>query len=96
MTCMLWDIETGSRSVEFSDHTGDVMRWVPRSLQGDVHSHVAPACHWAQTQTYLFRVHAMLPQSFGTFARAKPHRLSLVTSPTSMPSSMLFVRIQTR
>jgi len=26
MTCMLWDIETGSRSVEFSDHTGDVMR----------------------------------------------------------------------
>ncbi|KAH9982747.1 G-protein beta subunit [Lactifluus volemus] len=25
MTCMLWDIETGSRSVEFSDHTGDVM-----------------------------------------------------------------------
>jgi guanine nucleotide-binding protein G(I)/G(S)/G(T) subunit beta-1 len=28
MTCMLWDIETGSRNVEFSDHTGDVMRWV--------------------------------------------------------------------
>lgn len=40
MTCMLWDIETGSRSVEFSDHTGDVMRWVPRRLRGDVHSHM--------------------------------------------------------
>ncbi len=37
MTCMLWDIETGSRSVEFSDHTGDVMRWVPMLLRGDLH-----------------------------------------------------------
>lgn len=26
MTCMLWDIEAGVRVVEFSDHTGDVMR----------------------------------------------------------------------
>jgi guanine nucleotide-binding protein G(I)/G(S)/G(T) subunit beta-1 len=26
MTCMLWDIEAGVRTVEFSDHTGDVMR----------------------------------------------------------------------
>lgn len=29
MTCMLWDIEAGVRIVEFSDHTGDVMRYVP-------------------------------------------------------------------
>ena len=29
MTCMLWDIEAGVRVVEFSDHTGDVMRYVP-------------------------------------------------------------------
>jgi guanine nucleotide-binding protein G(I)/G(S)/G(T) subunit beta-1 len=28
MTCMLWDIEAGARVVEFSDHTGDVMRSV--------------------------------------------------------------------
>jgi len=25
MTCMLWDIEAGVRTMEFSDHTGDVM-----------------------------------------------------------------------
>lgn len=25
MTCMLWDIEQGTRTMEFSDHTGDVM-----------------------------------------------------------------------
>lgn len=28
MTCMLWDIEQGVRTMEFNDHTGDVMRWV--------------------------------------------------------------------
>lgn len=28
MTCMLWDIETGTRAMEFSDHTGDVMRYI--------------------------------------------------------------------
>ena len=28
MTCMLWDIEAGVRVLEFSDHTGDVMRLV--------------------------------------------------------------------
>jgi len=28
MTCMLWDIEAGVRVVEFSDHTGDVMRYI--------------------------------------------------------------------
>lgn len=28
MTCMLWDVEAGSRVMEFNDHTGDVMRWV--------------------------------------------------------------------
>jgi hypothetical protein len=27
MTCMLWDIESGVRLTEFSDHTGDVMRY---------------------------------------------------------------------
>lgn len=36
MTCMLWDIEAGVRVMEFSDHTGDVMRHVecfPRLLK---------------------------------------------------------------
>jgi guanine nucleotide-binding protein G(I)/G(S)/G(T) subunit beta-1 len=28
MTCMLWDVEAGVRTMEFNDHTGDVMRWV--------------------------------------------------------------------
>ena len=32
MTCMLWDIEAGVRVVEFSDHTGDVMRYVHRRI----------------------------------------------------------------
>lgn len=26
MTCMLWDVEAGVRTMEFNDHTGDVMR----------------------------------------------------------------------
>jgi len=25
MTCMLWDVETGSKVTEFADHLGDVM-----------------------------------------------------------------------
>ena len=35
MTCMLWDIEAGVRVVEFSDHTGDVMRY--RTSASDRH-----------------------------------------------------------
>ena len=27
MSCMLWDIDTGVKTLEFNDHTGDVMRW---------------------------------------------------------------------
>jgi hypothetical protein len=29
MTCMLWDIEAGTKVTEFNDHNGDVMRFVP-------------------------------------------------------------------
>lgn len=29
MTCMLWDIESGSKIREFNDHHGDVMRYDP-------------------------------------------------------------------
>lgn len=28
MTCILWDIEQGTKLTEFSDHNGDVMRYV--------------------------------------------------------------------
>jgi guanine nucleotide-binding protein G(I)/G(S)/G(T) subunit beta-1 len=28
MTCMLWDVEQGVRTMEFNDHTGDIMRLV--------------------------------------------------------------------
>jgi guanine nucleotide-binding protein G(I)/G(S)/G(T) subunit beta-1 len=90
MTCMLWDIETGSRSVEFSDHTGDVMRYGRRLLRRVAYSY-SPACHWVQTQIYLFQAHAMLPPSFGTFAPARLPRLSLVTNPISMQSSMCYL-----
>ncbi|WVO12662.1 hypothetical protein L204_100267 [Cryptococcus depauperatus] len=32
MSCMLWDIEQGSRVMEFNDHSGDVMRQVVNLL----------------------------------------------------------------
>jgi guanine nucleotide-binding protein G(I)/G(S)/G(T) subunit beta-1 len=35
MSCMLWDIETGTKTVQFDDHNGDVMRcdrWDPFTL----------------------------------------------------------------
>lgn len=31
MSCMLWDIDAGVRIMDFSDHTGDVMSYVPVS-----------------------------------------------------------------
>ncbi|KAJ9117900.1 hypothetical protein QFC20_000181 [Naganishia adeliensis] len=41
MTCMLWDIEAGVRTMEFSDHTGDVMSV---SLSPDQNLFVSGAC----------------------------------------------------
>jgi len=62
-----------------------------RLLRGVVCSHITPACHWARTPTYLSRAHVMLRPSSGTFAAAKPPRLSPATSPISTLSSMLLV-----
>ncbi|KAJ3514249.1 hypothetical protein NLJ89_g2481 [Agrocybe chaxingu] len=41
MSCMLWDIETGARVVEFNDHVGDVMSL---SLGPDPNLFVSGAC----------------------------------------------------
>ncbi|CAA7263775.1 unnamed protein product [Cyclocybe aegerita] len=41
MSCMLWDIETGTRVVEFNDHVGDVMSL---SLGPDPNLFVSGAC----------------------------------------------------
>jgi len=32
MTCLLWDIEAGMKTTEFTDHTGDVMRYAAHCL----------------------------------------------------------------
>ncbi|AAW43317.1 conserved hypothetical protein [Cryptococcus deneoformans JEC21] len=41
MTCMLWDIEQGTRTMEFNDHTGDVMSI---SLAPNANLFVSGAC----------------------------------------------------
>ncbi|KAJ1545489.1 guanine nucleotide-binding protein subunit beta 1, partial [Cladochytrium tenue] len=41
MTCMLWDVETGTRALEFTDHTGDVMSL---SVSPDKNVFVSGAC----------------------------------------------------
>jgi len=41
MTCMLWDIEAGVRTMEFNDHTGDVMSL---SLSPNSNTFVSGAC----------------------------------------------------
>ena len=80
MTCMLWDIEAGVRVVEFSDHTGDVMRFVFFHLILRVSLTFTLACLLAQTKTSSYQVLAMRQRSFGTFAAVEPHRPLLGTS----------------
>jgi len=41
MTCLLWDVETGMKSTEFADHTGDVMSL---TLAADKNIFVSGAC----------------------------------------------------
>jgi guanine nucleotide-binding protein G(I)/G(S)/G(T) subunit beta-1 len=55
MTCMLWDIETGSRSVEFSDHTGDVMRWALGLLRRFDHAHIVQPVIGSKPKLVRFR-----------------------------------------
>eukprot|EP01122_Echinamoeba_exundans_P007439 TRINITY_DN22_c0_g1_i3.p1 TRINITY_DN22_c0_g1~~TRINITY_DN22_c0_g1_i3.p1 ORF type:complete len:223 (+),score=48.74 TRINITY_DN22_c0_g1_i3:132-800(+) len=47
MTCMLWDIEAGTKVTEFNDHNGDVMRFVfcaPMVLYAPVASFTNNSC----------------------------------------------------
>src|ERR1700733_6155479 len=50
MTCMLWDIESGTRLTEFSDHTGDVMRHVDAIIRAIANAHIVfdKVCLWDQ------------------------------------------------
>jgi len=79
MTCMLWDIEAGVRVVEFSDHTGDVMRFVIR-WQLWFASQQILAYRLAQTTTFSSPVLVMPPQNSGIFALDAPPKPSLATS----------------
>lgn len=88
MTCMLWDIEAGVRVVEFSDHTGDVMRYpfLKRVLPNSS-PHFLVAYHLAQIRMSLSLVLVMLPQSFGIYVVVALHKPLSATSPISTPSS---------
>ena len=78
MTCMLWDIEAGVRVVEFSDHTGDVMRSVLF-----IHVNVVVADVWYYTvflldpiKTFLSQALVMQPRNFGTSEVDEPPKHS--------------------
>ena len=88
MTCMLWDIEAGVRVVEFSDHTGDVMRCVygsgrSFSRPGCSRFQINPVCPLAPTRTSSYLVLVMQLQNYGILGAARPLRHSLDTSPIS-------------
>lgn len=86
MSCMMWDIEAGVRVMEFSDHTGDVMRCVQLLLFSRflLLIGLVSACLWhlARTPSYRGRV-TPLP-SCGIFEVAKQRKHSLATNQISM------------
>ena len=71
MTCMLWDIESGARVVEFSDHTGDVMRflrpWSSMALILTVFRQLVP---WTKSKCFCFRCMRCNRQTLGPQERA--------------------------
>jgi len=71
MTCVLWDIETGSKLHDFADHLGDVMSLDINPID----------------QTSLSLALAMPLPSFGTFDRQNASRHSQRTIRISTPSS---------
>lgn len=71
MTCMLWDIETGSKVTEFADHLGDVM-----SIS------INPT-----NQNVFVSGAAMPSLNFGMSVPARLSRPLLVTNPISTPFS---------
>jgi guanine nucleotide-binding protein G(I)/G(S)/G(T) subunit beta-1 len=89
MTCMLWDIEAGVRVVEFSDHTGDVMRYVCLSgffWRKLLISPNNPVCPLVQTRTSSSLELVMRPQNCGISGVARPLKRSPGTSLISTPS----------
>jgi guanine nucleotide-binding protein G(I)/G(S)/G(T) subunit beta-1 len=95
MTCMLWDIEAGVRVVEFSDHTGDVMRYaiVPHLQISLILIGFPSACPLVPIRMYSFLVRAMPRLSSGTSGVAVRRKHSPVTSQILMPSSKWFCQI---
>jgi len=92
MTCMLWDIETGSRVQEFNDHTGDVMRWAHsclierwRSAKTETPAHAVSRC--LQTRTFSCQELVTPPPSCGTSGLANAFKPLWVMKATSTPCS---------
>ena len=88
MTCMLWDIEAGVRVTEFSDHTGDVIRYV-RHRHYTKLAHIRIACPslLVRVRISLSLARVMPPLSFGISEVVKLRRHSLAMSQTSTQSS---------
>lgn len=86
MTCMLWDIEAGVRVMEFSDHTGDVMRCVLRTSSLTVSLLTARilACLLPPAKILLYLVPVMPPPSCGTFGAGRLLKPSWVMNQISM------------
>lgn len=90
MTCMLWDIEAGVRVVEFSDHTGDVMRYMSHAISFTftcVLTLYGPVCLWVPTRTFSFPALVMPRLNCGTSEVVGPRRHSPVTNQILMPYS---------
>lgn len=95
MSCMLWDIDAGIKIEEFSDHTGDVMRFVfayhtTFRTFFSYNSYLllfSIVYHLVQIQMFLSLVHATQQQKSGIFALSVACKLSLVTNPISTLSN---------
>lgn len=87
MTSMLWDIEQGVRTMEFNDHTGDVMRWVAGRCARSGRLLMDPASPWHRIRMSLFLVLAMQQPKSGIYGQVKLSKPLLVTSRISTPYS---------
>lgn len=80
MTCMLWDIEQGTRTMEFNDHTGDVMRWAHRVLLYGSMLILIIVSLWPRMPTCLCLERATPLPKYGTLEQARPCRHLPVTN----------------
>ena len=85
MTCILWDIEAGSKVTEFADHNGDVMRLPYPSVS----PLTVTAFPLRPIRTLLFLELVILQQSTGILEVASVFKRSKGTSPISMLFSMM-------